>query len=502
MATSFLLSGPLEVLLQITAYLSTSDYCSLRSTCKGVEEVLFTNFALEFFQKRKFMFTEFSLQALIDISKSRFSTYLTHVIFGLERPPSGMQTPIAPILNSPGTNDMQIRFNHLRWEYIHHCDLISNSQEIEMLAEAFSNLESLQIVGIRDFDSPTRHRDEPPNNVWRSYGASTFKRNTGVALFTPQSRHDANVDYRNGQILYSSRIFSSVLRALGQANSKPKNLEVILRQSALTDQSFSIPKWTESKISPVLRHLNTAFLDLNLESSSMFVEGDNGKATECPAFLLRGFLHRISQVEHLRLNFAFSSLEGHATDFLAWLAMPYTTIMPSTSADIPLPRPPPPVDFHSLRQLELGSLQTNTTTLLAVLRKFKCSLRSLSLHRVTLVAHALAQARDKENIWIGFFNEIADLNFTLSVISLSNISQRYLGTGPFYITFLNRSSHSMVRPTMMTWRGSDFSRDVKEVTEAMFIHWPQVLSYSSETDSAFDSDVEVMDEEGESSEDS
>jgi hypothetical protein len=90
-----LLSVPLEVLLQITSHLTTVEYGNLRRTCKQVETVLFSSFSKEFFRKKQFMISEFSLQALVDISKSRFSSVLSHVIMGLESPPRVMQYSVA-----------------------------------------------------------------------------------------------------------------------------------------------------------------------------------------------------------------------------------------------------------------------------------------------------------------------------------------------------------------------------------------------------------------------
>lgn len=99
---SRLLSIPLEVLLSITSNLPTPDYCSLRSTCKHVETQLHNAFSREFFTKRQFMISEFSLQSFIDISKSRYSTCLTHVIIGTERiPPPNLHRWATPDSDAP-----------------------------------------------------------------------------------------------------------------------------------------------------------------------------------------------------------------------------------------------------------------------------------------------------------------------------------------------------------------------------------------------------------------
>jgi hypothetical protein len=161
-----LISIPLEVLLQITSNLTTPEYGNLRCTCKHIEATLFNSFSQEFFTKRKFMFTEFSLQALVDISKSRLSSCLSHVIFGLERPFLRPFPITSQIVADPQSN-MRVKNNRLLQEYVDHMSLINTGQDVEMLAEAFSNLGSLETIGMRDFNSRSRNRDHP-NTEWKS----------------------------------------------------------------------------------------------------------------------------------------------------------------------------------------------------------------------------------------------------------------------------------------------------------------------------------------------
>lgn len=99
------------------------------------------------------MLTEFSLQALIDISKSRFSSNLRHVIFGLER-------PFGSEIRRPDPNSAQLH-NYMFEESLSHASLLNTAQDVEMIAEAFSNLPGLAIVGLRDFNSRSRYRDNP-----------------------------------------------------------------------------------------------------------------------------------------------------------------------------------------------------------------------------------------------------------------------------------------------------------------------------------------------------
>jgi hypothetical protein len=161
-----LVSIPLEVLLQITSNLTTPEYGNLRCTCKHIEATLFPSFSREFFTKRQFMFTEFSLQALVDISKSRLSSCLNHVIFSLERPSVRTFLPTSRMPVSPQSN-MHAKNNRLLQEYVDHMSLINTGQDVEMLAEAFSNLGNLETIGMRDFNSRSRSRDHP-DIEWKS----------------------------------------------------------------------------------------------------------------------------------------------------------------------------------------------------------------------------------------------------------------------------------------------------------------------------------------------
>lgn len=113
------------------------------------------------------MFTEFSLQTLVDIAKSRLSSCLSHVLFGLERPSSAaVSTAFNPIsLNAQPI--ARIQHNRLLQEHLSHIGLLNNGQDVEMLAEAFSSLTNLETIGLRDFNSRSRNRDYP-NNQWRS----------------------------------------------------------------------------------------------------------------------------------------------------------------------------------------------------------------------------------------------------------------------------------------------------------------------------------------------
>ena len=82
-----LLRLPLELLLRITYHLTTPELGHVRLTCRQAEAALFRSFAREFFRRKRFMLTEFSLRALVDISKSRLGQHLQFLEIGLEKMP-------------------------------------------------------------------------------------------------------------------------------------------------------------------------------------------------------------------------------------------------------------------------------------------------------------------------------------------------------------------------------------------------------------------------------
>jgi hypothetical protein len=196
-----ILNIPLEVLLQITSYLTTPEYGYLRGTCKRLEALLFRDFAREFFSKRQFALIEFSIQALVDIAKSRFGPSLTHLIIHVEHP-----SAILPRLQMPSVSQSPAQTNQYLTEYFNHEEFVTTGLDAEMLSTAIKHLPNLETIGMRDIYSRQRHRD---NTNWHSYGCPTFRAKTGldVSVVGPQCR---------GQE-YISHVFLTILRAIGNA---------------------------------------------------------------------------------------------------------------------------------------------------------------------------------------------------------------------------------------------------------------------------------------------
>jgi hypothetical protein len=143
-----ILDLPTELVVSISSHLSTKDLGTMRRSCKQLEKHLFETFAREFFTKRQFMVEHVSLQALVGIANHpTLSQYLVEVLISTDRFNTHPTHPHHP------SREMFFRTGEAR----------------DMLAEAFSKLSNLRVVGLRDYDGPNRSRDGS-HASWRSYG--------------------------------------------------------------------------------------------------------------------------------------------------------------------------------------------------------------------------------------------------------------------------------------------------------------------------------------------
>jgi hypothetical protein len=192
----------------------------------------------------------------------------------------------------------------------------------------------------------------------------------------------------------------------------------MLRKSGIEDAAFFISKHIKPSVEPVLTGLRTVFLDIGSSFGDSGIVQVNQTPFECRHYDLMEFLSKLSQIEHLRLN--FRSPQADANSVLKWLAQKVTaTITPSKDNDGPnvstggspsrvdggsspqlaqnvsnnTPESkdnevltlPQPITMPHLRHLELGMITTDAKTILSVIRKFSPSLQAISLHRVTLL---------------------------------------------------------------------------------------------------------------------
>ncbi|KAI0447053.1 hypothetical protein F4803DRAFT_500890 [Xylaria telfairii] len=468
-----LLNIPLEVLLQIASYLTTPEYGHLRRTSKQLEALLFGAFAREFFSKRQFALIEFSIQALVDIAKSRLGPSLTHLIIHVEHP-FPHYPPTAP-------REKAVLENRHRIECLNHMDFINTGADVEMLSEAIKHLPNLETIGIRDFYSRNRSRD---NTVWHSYGCPTYLKRTGHDLVLP-SMYRGYIGTLHRSTEYISHIFLTILRAIGNVemsgqSSKVTRLEVLLHSSHLPDQTFRIPDRFQAVVSLALSKLHAIFLDGLRESSLDFLVDDVSDTADPVigfGYFLSMFLVKLSALQHLRLN--FQACESAAVErILLWLAnarpVPAhaTTKLvdsrPSTqdSENLPAHFPLAP-NFPNLQNLDLGMATVSDRVLIALYKNYKSTLRGVSLHKINL---AYKPDISKANLWAHLCNKMVAADLQLQTLALSYLTQQ---SGNHDICHGQVTFKGSSNKNVKTWRGSTFSQSIKDITDDMESHWEE-----------------------------
>ncbi|KAI1819374.1 hypothetical protein F4861DRAFT_141034 [Xylaria intraflava] len=495
-----LLNIPLEVLLQITSYLTTPEYGCLRRTCKQLEASLFGAFAKEFFSKRQFALLQFSIQALVDISKSRLGPSLTHLIIHLEYPHASSDGPVGPMGSMP-IDDLSnsVRHNRSYVECISHYEFITTGLDVEMLTDAIKRLPNLETIGIRDFHSKNRHRD---GTAWHGYGCPTLLKETLRPLSVPNSLSLTGFNGRHRGPEYTNHVFLTVLRAVGNAavsgyGSKLTRIEVLLHKCNLRDQSFRIPDHLSAGILLALSKLTTILLDgLGHARPCPYVAtvGNQGDVFGTNFFLSR-FLTEMPAIEHLRLNFQY--FRPHEPEkFLEWLAETkgvtnnatttplHSLALATASGSLPLPYPPTP-KFSNLRCLEIGMITVTENVLIALINKYKPTLRTVSFHKTTLAS----QTDGKVNLWARLCNTMAKADLGLTMLQLSYMRQMLSGRSTYCAEVTIRGSKDR---NVKVWRGTAFSHAIKDITAAMEVSWEDDRSEDDDDSSLNDDDDESM----------
>lgn len=448
---------PLEVLLRITFFLTTPELGKVRLTCRSIEQSLDTTFVKEFFTRKQFMLSDDSLQALIDISKSRLGVHLRMVHFGLDHYP----TPLA--LRRTANDESEKR---LLERYADMFTLWSTGYHRDMLAEAFRNLPNLEDVVIRDFNSHKRSRDGL-SQQWTSYGSTTANIETDFNIV--QNRYNSREQKFSTH--FSSQIFSAVLMALGQAGARPKGIEVMSRNNThLKSFAFNIPSYMESSVLPVLQNLEKLHLDVNMiwkpERAGSARDSNLLRASD---LMLCKFLLNTPHVRHLRINEANND-EVRVSGLLGWLAGSPTATPPSatatatTTTGVPLPVLPSPTFVH-LEELNLGFMHVEASWVLNVVRKLAPTLKRLELWKLSLrrgLPDNHVGAPPKVNFWGKFLERLKDI---------PGLELRHIMVGSIQQQWYARPSSSMITfrdgTTTMKYTGTDWKHFVEEEIAGM-----------------------------------
>ncbi|KID79388.1 uncharacterized protein G6M90_00g020190 [Metarhizium brunneum] len=452
---------PVEVLLRITYHLGTPDLGSVRLTCRSMEQALYTPFVIEFFTRKQFMIAEDSLQALIDISKSRLAHHLRFVHIGLDRFSEGIQRPLPD-------DDKERKF---RERYANNFTLWNTGHHRDMMAEAFRNLPYLEGVVIRDANSHRRSRDGP-NAEWHSYGYTTAFHDTGISL----SQGMTGIWNSGFPYQYCSQVFTAVMFALGAAKASIKSIEILSRNANhLRDFAFNIPKFMEPSVVPVLQGLEKLHLciDLSWRTPHVGLPAIVGSSRYSPDLFIRNFLAHATNLTNLRINEHRTNSLGLAS-LIDWMVDGGSD---GTATSMP-----------KLQELSLGTMNIDAPRLLKLISKFALSLESLELWKVTMLRHLPSDAPSpapKEIFWAHFLKKLIEIPcLELRHFKMGMLQQHWIEKPvPAHVAFKGRG------PTRQ-YTGPDWRQFVTEIMPELEVQWP--YEAADETDEDNDITDEVL----------
>lgn len=415
---------PVETIHSIGQQLPRTDFCNARLTCRSLTNGLDMQFRTDFFSTRQFMMSDFSLGALVDISKSRLAPFVRNIELGTDIPDA-------------------------RW--------VMTNEHRQMLEEGFANLTSLECVIVRDC-APTILQSDRGRRQARSYGVRTLAERymtqyspciplyymipMGPVSSWPTTTHMPPLD------LLLNTIYKSATLALAKAGSPVTAIEVINRCSgmkALIKETLAIPEEEEAIMSPFLAQLKRLHLRLRIASGET-----QGTGTQ---FVVLTYLLRCSSLENLRIN-AHSIHYGDHGQLLRELCdgnmrQMLSTRYPTYFTHSPLAKLPDPLEMlPNLWDLSLGYLSVSAEDLLRVVTRFSSTLRQFSLRRVGLsgIDFEAPIVRD----WRYFFKEMSDIPLSLSNVMFGSLQQQARGDWAC-VTFGGKND-MLVKQSGRDWR--------------------------------------------------
>ncbi|OTA69464.1 hypothetical protein K449DRAFT_384401 [Hypoxylon sp. EC38] len=421
---------PVEILIQIASYLDTPNYQAFRLTCRGIEDSLFRAFAQQYFRKIQFMRTEYSLQALVDISKSRLSSYLRHVVITTHL--------LGPRSPSARPRPWSIESDTREEKYSRMCDdqavFLSIGYDQDMLVEAFRNLK-LEVVGIHT--QPSHYPYHGPS----SYGISHIERETSINI-----RHETTFPAETDRRTKHAGCVQNVLIALGKSGSAPKRFEVDMYNSKFGDDAFNIPPFMEKAVSPVLSNLEAVYVRFHPYAAltKRLIAPQGQSPSKIETYHLRIFLSWLTQAKHLHIQ-----SPRQPQRFFEWFAAPVSNEDYDGPPGLEPPRSPA---LPMLYELEISQVELHSFHLLAIVKKFSATLRKLSLSKSLLIT-CDSGATHVYNAWPGFIAQFSRVGSCLTELFLNEIDVG-IGRGLAAMRFKDGSySFSYTGPDMKTVLG-------------------------------------------------
>jgi hypothetical protein len=349
---------------------------------------------------------------------------------------------------------------------------MKNGIHREMLTEAFTSLENLDTVDVRDFNA-SRQRD---GTDWKSWGVTTLYDLTG--------HHPSLYDIYSMNEAFLANLFSALFCSLGLAGRILPRFQVLFRKGiALPDAGFFLPGFVYPAIQPVLRELKVLHLTVSLSAKQ--------RAPECSRHL-RQFLICTQGLTELRLNFRTPDNAANE-DLLFWLGK-------SPTSPIQLPQSTqivhdivPPAALSQLKTLELGFARTSPEPLLSAIKKFAPTLEKLSLWRISFPTYD--RPGDYAQ-WTQFFRDVSLIPMpALSHLKLGGLSH-YSPDRMIYHDIVGRDKNRIDRE----YSGDDMSGYLKTLADEIIVTPPVVRNHSA-ADLGTDSDGEYDDEQDDENED-
>lgn len=416
MATDMLSSLPVELLTIVVGHLEWEDYAACRLTCRRIEAVMFSSFACDSFTTCRVMRTPESIQTLIDISKSRLGPFVKQI---------GVSTEVLRSTNESSRGSQPSRPSQVPSLTIDQDAFISTGCDREMLAEALLNLKSVQLIQIRNvyrstlYSMSTVPRD--PSAKQRSLGLRKILLEQEQIIESAANRKRPTV---RGDSHSARACLYSTLLALGKADARPKELDIISKVG-FDCETFHIPACISRSVTPVLAQLETLNLSLSPGTNVGPVWGPSlpgARPRKISTYDVRILLQYTNRLQILVLR--FNKLENRYDGFIEWLAS-----APSTATQSTLPQPPPAIALNCLQSLCLHHIYgVHAQALLCVVRKFAPTLRNLYFHRVHLETclqedQALAP-RAPGSVWAEFLRSLnSDLSSNLRYLHLTGVME-------------------------------------------------------------------------------
>ncbi|KAI5925884.1 hypothetical protein F4810DRAFT_612951 [Camillea tinctor] len=493
-----LLRLPYELLLQTSSYLSLVDLFSLRLTCRHVETYLFDSFCKEFFAERRFMITFNSLKTLVDISKhKRLAGCLSHLTIGLDRFSSSDALPRFADYWNPVTHtvhgDIPMVKNGINPKkldtYMQEQNFLTTSGQFQlMLAEALSNLASLDQLSLRDSNTTRRTTREGTNPSVVSYGAALALKETGMD-FTNNESHLNHQDHQ-----FVDVVFSTVLLALGRGKTYLKSLTVDIQRGdiGLSSSAFSLPAFLLHDLQPTLSNLQS--LDLSASFTQVAVGSYSSRSNgflQWQCHQLFTFLEHTPNLVTLRVK---SKQQGFFADgIIGWLASFLNAPLDGSVSDtagvvdsykynardstVVLHVPHYQHRFQKLCELELGNMTAPVATLTTTLFSLSASLKRLKLDKVALsileTDHELDNNPESPNAWSSLFEGIYNF-LSLEELSVSALEHHTVKcekeNGRHPVAFLSSNfgvQSSAASGMLSTWSHSGSTFTMKKFLREM-----------------------------------